>query len=220
MRGSSSARRHAPSAPTAVLPTSARMRSARAAHLAPSPPDRGAIRADSAKSGDTREPAVRPAAGLELPNTRIGLGPPLLDDGRRLLNRLPTVDVKPVQLGGRGKQQQSFANGVELKLFVDVVADDVGAARIAGQRHTMLPRNASARHRVRRFQLGYRPQGFADSRRRRQCRPECRRRHEARLGRRSTDRVSTSSDSHSWCLAALALAATSSRPQPSRPSYW
>ena len=115
---------------------------------------------------------MRPAAGLELPNTRIGLGPALLDDGRRLLNCLPTVNVKPVQFGGRSKNSRAFANGVELKLFVDVVADDVGAARIAGQRHTMLPRERVRPSPCTPVSARSRPQGPASSRRRRHCRPE------------------------------------------------
>ena len=35
--------------------------------------------------------------------------------------------------GGSGEQQQRLAEGVELELLVDPVADDVGAARVAGQ---------------------------------------------------------------------------------------
>ncbi len=47
--------------------------------------------------------------------------------------RLPGVGVHPVVTGGGGEQQEALAEGVELELLVDPVADDVVSAGVAGQ---------------------------------------------------------------------------------------
>ena len=63
----------------------------------------------------------------------VGSLPALLDRGGGDLGRPPAVGVEVVVAGGRGEQQQRLAERVELKLLVDPVADDVGAAGVARQ---------------------------------------------------------------------------------------
>ena len=56
--------------------------------------------------------------------------------------------------GGRGEQQQRFAERVELELGVDAVADDVGAAGVAGQLAVTLVGHRAAVERVGGLQVG------------------------------------------------------------------
>ena len=83
---------------------------------------------DLAQAGGADQPAVRPGVGVDLPDPRVGVGllPALLDRVGRDLGRAPAVGVEMVVAGGGGEQQQRLAEGVELELLVDPVADDVG----------------------------------------------------------------------------------------------
>ena len=73
------------------------------------------------------------AVGLELPDARVGLAPALVDRGDRGLGRPPAVGIEAVVRRRGGEQQQRFAEGVELELLVDPVADHVAAAGVARQ---------------------------------------------------------------------------------------
>ena len=86
---------------------------------------------------------------VELPDPGVGLVVAALDRGDRDVDGLDVLGVEVVVPGGRGEQQQRLTERVELELGVDVVADDVGAAGIAGQVQRALVGNAVAVDRVR-----------------------------------------------------------------------
>jgi hypothetical protein len=71
---------------------------------------------DLAQPGGAHQAAVGPRVGLELPDPRVGLPPAGLDRLGRGLRRPPPVGVEMVVRGGRGEQQQRFAERVELEL--------------------------------------------------------------------------------------------------------
>ena len=71
-----------------------------------------------------------PFVGLELPDPGVWLAPARLDCGGRDFRGVPAVDVEAVVPGGSGEEQQRLAEGVELELLVDPVADDVRAAGV------------------------------------------------------------------------------------------
>ncbi|GAA5161101.1 hypothetical protein GCM10023321_44790 [Pseudonocardia eucalypti] len=74
-----------------------------------------------------------PPLGFEFPDSGVGLAPSFLDgvdgDGGGGVG----VGVEPVGVVGGGEELQRFSEGVELELVVDVVAEGVGAAGVAGQ---------------------------------------------------------------------------------------
>ena len=87
----------------------------------------GAALGDLAQAGGADQAAVRPGIGVDLPDSGVGVGlaPALLDRIDRGLRGPPTVGVEVVVSGCGGEQQQRLAEGVQLKLLVDPVPDDV-----------------------------------------------------------------------------------------------
>ncbi|GAA3481977.1 hypothetical protein GCM10018966_065090 [Streptomyces yanii] len=76
---------------------------------------------------------MRPTVVVEFPDPGVRLpvaGGDRVGGGER---GVPAVGVEPVVAGGGGEQQQAFAEDIELELAVDAVADDIEAARVAGQ---------------------------------------------------------------------------------------
>src|SRR5579863_2680291 len=82
------------------------------------------------KSCDADETTVRPPLWFELPNPSFRLIPAVFDclEGNR--RGTPTLRVQAVATRRTGKQQQRFAEDIELKLFAYAIADDVGATWI------------------------------------------------------------------------------------------
>ena len=70
---------------------------------------------------------------VELPHAGVGVGPPFFDGLHRELGGLPVPGVQVI-VAGRGREElQRLAQGVELELPVDPVANLVRAARVTGQ---------------------------------------------------------------------------------------
>ena len=92
----------------------------------------------SAEAGGTDQPAVGPNSVVDLPDPGICVLPPLRNGISRNLRRLLTAEVEAIEAGSRSEEQECFAEGIELELLVDVVADKVKPSRIAGQVDAML----------------------------------------------------------------------------------
>ncbi len=89
--------------------------------------------AGRAQPGDADQPAVAPAFVVQFPYPCLGLLPAFPDRVSGGLHRAPAVGVQVIVTGRGGQQQQRFPEGVELELGVDMIADDVVAAGVAGQ---------------------------------------------------------------------------------------
>lgn len=72
-------------------------------------------------------------AVVELPHAGIGVAPARLDGLDRGLGRPPVIDVQVIGAGGGGEEEERLAEGVELELLIDPVADLVGPAGVAAE---------------------------------------------------------------------------------------
>lgn len=88
---------------------------------------------DRPKSCCADQPGMRPVTIVQFPDTGIGILPAVLDGGYSGGDGLVMIAAEVVMAGGDGEQQQCLAEGVELELGIDVVADDVVPAAVAGQ---------------------------------------------------------------------------------------
>ena len=78
------------------------------------------------------------ARGFDFPDPGVGFGPPVCDRGGGGFGCVPVFGVEAVGAGGGGEQVQGFAEGVELELVVDPVADEVESAGVAGEPEVVL----------------------------------------------------------------------------------
>src|SRR5581483_3508677 len=98
--------------------------------------------------------AVGEVVGIKLPDPGVWLTPAARDRLGCGLSGAPAVGVDAVVVGGRREQQERLAEGVQLKLLIDPVADRVAAPGVARQIELELVGDAVASGRVGRPQLG------------------------------------------------------------------
>ena len=93
---------------------------------------------------------MSPVVGPDLPDPVLLLLGAFGDGLDGQLGGVPAVGVEPVLRGGVGQEEENLAEEIELKLISDPVADDIGAAGVAGQSKGKRLRNRAAVTPVRR----------------------------------------------------------------------